>query len=242
MFNATTRQVGTHGATAGAAAPQPAASSNLKVVPAPVVSDILQTFTLDDLAQYTWEGVFGPTASADFRVFYVGRDDVHGVLMHLFTRARLSVKMNMFGYDDDQLNQVLFGLVKDPTVMVQVTLDKSQSSGAHEKQILASDEANDPAMYAADFAIGQSATHQISHTKGGVLDGIVAFEGSTNWSSSGEGTGISLGGAKQNPGFKAQNNTLSVYVNPYEIAKFSARLDYEHGVAVHQSRAAALKS
>jgi hypothetical protein len=209
---------------------------------APTSSDTLQTFTLDDLAQYTREGAFGPTASPDFRVFYVGRDDVHGVLVHLYTRVRLSVKMNMFGYDDDQLNQILFGLVHDPNVMVQVTLDKSQATGAQEKQILQSDAASDPTGYAADFAVGQSDTHQISHTKGGVLDGIVAFEGSTNWSASGEGTGIVLGDAKQNPGFKAQNNTLSVYVNPYEIAKFSARLDYEHGIAAHQSQPASAKS
>jgi len=87
--------------------------------------------------------------------------------------------MNMFGYDDDQLNQLLFALAQDPTVMVQVTLDKSQASGVHEKKILASDVAADPAAFAADFAVGQSATHQISHTKGGVLDGIVAFEGLT---------------------------------------------------------------
>lgn len=205
-------------------------------------SDTLQTFTLDDLAQYTNEGAFGPTAGKEFRVFYVGRDDVHGVLVHLYRRARLSVKMNMFGYDDDELNQILFGLVEDPTIMVQVTLDHSQASGAHEKKILASDAANNAAAYAADFVVGESETHQISHTKGGVLDGIVAFEGSTNWSSSGEGTGITLGEAKQHPGFKAQNNTLAVYVNPYEIAKFSARLDYEHGVAARQSQAAAAKS
>jgi hypothetical protein len=205
----------------------------------PATPDTLQLFTLDELAQYTREGAFGPTASPDFRVFYVGRDDVHGVLVHLFTRVRLSVKMNMFGYDDDQLNGILFDIVKDPTVMVQVTLDKSQASGKHEKAILDSDEANNPAAYAADFAVGQSDTRQISHTKGGVLDGIVAFEGSTNWSSSGEGVGITLGAAKQHPGFKAQNNTLAVFVNPYEIAKFSARLDYEHGVAARQGQRAA---
>lgn len=216
--------------------------SNQSNASAPTSSDTLQTFTLNDLAQYTREGAFGPTASPDFRVFYVGRDDVHGVLVHLYTRVRLSVKMNIFGYDDDQLNQILFGLVHDPTIMVQVTLDQSQASGAHEKLILQSDAAGDPTAYAADFAVGQSDTHQISHTKGGVLDGIVAFEGSTNWSASGEGTGIVLGDAKQNPGFKAQNNTLSVYVNPYEIAKFSARLDYEHGVAFHQSQQASAKS
>jgi hypothetical protein len=191
----------------------------------------LQTFTLDDLAVYTAEQAFGPTASPDFRVFYVGRDDVHGVLMHLYTRVSLSVKMNMFGYDDDALNNVLMGLVRNPAVMVSVTLDKSQASGPTEKAILSSDVGQDAPGFANDFAVGNSATDQISHTKGGVLDGIVAFEGSTNWSSSGEGTGISLTAAKQAPGFKAQNNTLAVYVNPYEIAKFAARLDYEHAVA-----------
>jgi hypothetical protein len=194
----------------------------------------LQSFTLDDLAPYTAEQAFPPTASADFRVFYVGRDDVHGVLMHLFTRVSLSVKMNMFGYDDDALNNVLMGLVNNPSVMVQVTLDRSQASCPVEKGILSSDVGQDAAGFANDFAVGDSPTDQISHTKGGVLDGIVAFEGSTNWSSSGEGTGITLNAAKQAPGFKAQNNTLAVYVNPYEIAKFAARLDYEHGVAYAQ--------
>lgn len=200
------------------------------------IRQTLQHFTLDDLAPYTVEQAFGPTASPDFRVFYVGRDDVHGVLMHLFTRVSLSVTMNMFGYDDDDLNNVLMGLVKNPSVMVQVTLDKSQASGAHEKAILGSDMAQDAEGWANDFAVGESSTSQISHTKGGVLDGIVAFEGSTNWSSSGEGTGINLTAAKQTPGFKAQNNTLAVYVNSYEIAKFAARLHYEHAVAVSQPR------
>jgi hypothetical protein len=198
----------------------------------------LQQFSLDDLAVYTAEQAFGPTASPDFRVFYVGRDDVHGVLMHLFTRVTLSVKMNMFGYDDDDLNSVLMGLVQNPSVMVQVTLDKSQASGAHEKTILASDTGQDAQGFANDFAVGESSTGQISHTKGGVLDGIVAFEGSTNWSSSGEGTGISLAATKQAPGFKAQNNTLAVYTNPYEIAKFAARLDYEHAVAASRRQPA----
>jgi len=194
----------------------------------------LQHFTLDDLAAYTAEQGFGPTASPDFRVFYVGRDDVHGVLMHIFTRVSLSVKMNMFGYDDDDLNKVLMGLVQNPAVMVQVTLDKTQASCPTEKAILSSDTAQDQKGFANDFAVGESSTGQISHTKGGILDGIVAFEGSTNWSCSGEGTGISLTSAKQAPGFKAQNNTLAVYINPYEIAKFTARLDYEHAVAGSQ--------
>jgi hypothetical protein len=85
--------------------------------------------------------------------------------------------------------------VHDPNVMVQVMLGKSQATGAQEKQILQSDAASDPTAYAADLTVGQSDTHQISHTKGGLLEEIVAFEGSTNWSASGEGTGIVLGDA-----------------------------------------------
>jgi hypothetical protein len=150
--------------------------------------------------------------------------------------------MNMFGYDDDSLNNVLMGLVQNPSVMVQVTLDKSQAAGPAEKAILSSDTAQNAQGFANDFVVGESSTHQISHTKGGVLDGIVAFEGSTNWSSSGEGTGISLTAAEQAPGFKAQNNTLAVYVNLYEIAKFSARLDYEHAVAAAQPQTAPVAS
>jgi hypothetical protein len=197
----------------------------------------LATFELGQLAKFTPEGSFPLGDSPDFRAFYVGRDDVHGILVQLFTAVTLSAKLNMFGYDDDELNKLLMGLAENPRVVVQVTLDKSQSGGVHEKAILASDLAQDAEKFAASFVVGESATHQISHTKGGILDGVVAFEGSTNWSTSGEGTGIQLKGA-QNAGWKAQNNTLTVYTNPTEIAKFSARLDYEHGVAVQQQLAA----
>jgi hypothetical protein len=159
-------------------------STNAAITPG---QPTLQQFSLDDLAVYTAEHASGPTASPDFRVFYVGRDDVREVLMHLFTRVTLSVKMNMFGYDDADLNNVLLGLVRNPSVMVQVTLDRSQAAGPAEKAILSSDIAQDQEGYANEFVVGQPRTSQIGHTKGGILDGIVAFEGSTNWSSSGEG-------------------------------------------------------
>ncbi len=65
----------------------------------------LQTFSLADLEQFTKEGIYSSTASKDFHLFYVGRDDVHGILMYLFTRVMTSLYLNMFGYDDDDLNQ-----------------------------------------------------------------------------------------------------------------------------------------
>jgi hypothetical protein len=75
--------------------------------------------------------------------------------------------------------------------------------------------------------LGQSATYQISHTKGGVLDGRVGFEGSTNWSASGKGTFV-VKGRPGGPRYRAQNNTLAVFTDPDTIARFTAELVAEH--------------
>src|SRR5579871_5813514 len=40
----------------------------------------LQTFTLDELAQFTKEGAYSTNASNDVHLFYVGRDNVHEIL------------------------------------------------------------------------------------------------------------------------------------------------------------------
>jgi len=145
-------------------------------------------------------------------------------------------KLNMFGFDDDELNADIVGLMHASSVRVQATCDSSQAGGVHERKILAMDVANDPAFYNS-FAVGQSETHQITHTKGGICVGLgVGFEGSMNWSGSGEGTGILFGG-KQVPGFKAQNNTLLISTNPVFLSRFSARLDTEHITAMQQQAA-----
>lgn len=198
----------------------------------------LQTFTLNDLAEFTNEGEFAPDDSPDMRGFAVGWDDVHGILLHLLTRATVSLKMNMYGFDDPAVNDAVMALVQNPQVMVQVSLDKSQAGGTAERPLLTGDVAKDPKAFAAHFAIGTSATHQILHTKGGILDNVVAWEGSTNLSGSGEGIGIGLHGKPNVTGFKAQANTLTVYTNPREIAKFAARLDDWYAVAAAQPQPA----
>ena len=150
----------------------------------------LQTFDLLDLQQYTQEKVYATTASKDFHLFYVGRDDVHDILKHVLSRVSVSLYLNMFGYDDNELNDILMKIALDPTITMLVTLDKSQASGKHEKALLDADRTQDLALFNTHVAIGQSATHQISHTKGFVADGKVAGEGSTNWSASGEGAAV----------------------------------------------------
>ena len=191
----------------------------------------LQDFHLDDLAQFKRELTFAPGDSTDYRTFYVGRDDVHGVLKYLLARCSRVLKLNMFGFDDDELNAIIEHAILNSHIYAQITLDKSQAGGIHERKILA---AWSPEMRAS-CAIGTSATHQISHTKGGVLDGVVAFEGSTNWSSSGEGTIPTDGTAR-----KAQNNTLLVHVNPTELTGFATELDEEHAVVLAQQPTGAL--
>src|SRR5215469_1983192 len=139
----------------------------------------LQTFDLLHLQQYTQDKVYSTTASKDFHLFYVGRDDVHTILKYVLSRVSISLYLNMFGYDDDELNAILMKLALDPTVTMLVTLDKSQASGKHEKALLDADRSKNLAMFnthvvtrepVREFTIGQSATHQISHTKGFVAD------------------------------------------------------------------------
>jgi len=184
---------------------------------------------LQELAQFTPEGKLTP-GYGDGYLFYVGRDDVHGILLYLIRNEKLSFKLNMFGYDDDELNQAILDLFKIPSIHVQVSLDKSQAGGVHERNIIAANEKQNSSDFANSFTILQSATHQISHTKGGICasQGLY-FEGSTNWSSGGEGTGISLKSDIANPkGFKAQNNTLFVSTNKTNLLRFSTELDVEH--------------
>ena len=191
--------------------------------------ETLQAFTLDDLAQYTREKAFIASSSRDFRLFYVGRDDVHDILKHIISRATRSIYLNMFGYDDDELNAILMEKIRDPHITVLITLDKSQSGGKHERALLDANRAQ-LADFNSHFVIGQSATHQISHTKGAVIDGIVGFEGSTNWSASGEGTFVVQGNAG-GPGYKAQNNTLSVFTCADALSRFTSQLIAEHMAA-----------
>ncbi len=200
-------------------------------------SESLQRFDLLDLQQYTQEKVYSTTASKDFHLFYVGRDDVHGILKHVLSRVSVSLYLNMFGYDDDELNDILMHIAEDSTITMLVTLDKSQAGGKHEKQLLDKFRAKNAAAFNTHVVIGQSGTHQISHTKGFVADGKVAGEGSTNWSVAGEGQFVTPGKAG-GKGYKAQNNTQSIITDADCISRFSAQLVAEHMIAQKQAAAA----
>ena len=197
----------------------------------------LQTFRLSDLAQYTSEGAYSTNASSDVHLFYVGRDDVHDILKYIISRVSISLYINMYGYDDRELNDILMKLAKDPTVTMLVTLDRSQAKGVAESGILNADFVSEAAAFNTHFVIGESLTHQISHTKGFVADGRVAVEGSTNWSTTGEGifvVGADGKAVASGPNYKAQNNTACVITDPDTITRFQTELIREHTAAQSQ--------
>jgi hypothetical protein len=174
-------------------------------------------FSWDDLSKYKAEGRFLDGYPDDSRTFFAPRDDIHGLLVALLGSALHSIVVNMFGYDDDQLNQIIQEKLADERVFVQMSLDRSQSTGAHEKEILAKWGNND---FGNSIAIGTSSVHNaISHLKIVIVDGVYTVKGSTNWSLSGE---------------QMQDNELTLSRNAVIAAETRAILDINHDFMLKQ--------
>jgi phosphatidylserine/phosphatidylglycerophosphate/cardiolipin synthase-like enzyme len=174
-------------------------------------------FDWSDLAQYKAEHRFLDGYPDDQRTFFSPRDDVHGLLVALLGSAQHSIVVNMFGYDDDELNSIIQAKLANEHVYVQMSLDRSQATGAHEKQILAR-WGND--AFGNSIAIGTSSKHNaISHLKIVIVDGVYTVKGSTNWSLSGE---------------QQQDNELTVSRNAVVAAETRAILDLNHDFMLKQ--------
>ena len=175
---------------------------------------------LAPLAAFTAEKALQP-GYGDSYIFFAGQDAPHAVLAYLLVHETQSLTMSMYSYDDDVLNSAVVTLLKNPAIRVQMTLDLSQSvspNNPHEKAILSADSQLGPS-WSNSVSILSSPSGQIAHTKGGVLGGLgIAFEGSVNWSASGEGSNPKI----------AQNNTLVVTTNPVFLSRFTNRLNLEH--------------
>jgi len=151
---------------------------------------------------------------ANTRTFYSPQDDVHGVLTALISGARNSVVVTMFGYDDDELAAMLAGHLRNPAMYVQITLDKSQAGGVHEKAILAK---YSHEMTGNSVAIGTSEHGAIIHRKMVIIDGVWRISGSTNWSVSGE---------------SLQDNELTVIKDAVVCAEARHIIDISHDKAL----------
>ena len=175
-----------------------------------------ETFNWDNLAQYKAEGRFLDGYPDDERTFFAPRDNVHGLLVAVIGSAQHSIVVNMFGYDDE-LNKIIQTKLADQNVYVQMSLDRSQSTTAHEKQILASWNNN---AFGNSIAVGTSSVHNaISHLKIVIVDGVYTVKGSTNWSLSGE---------------QQQDNELTLSRNAVIAAETRAVLDLNHDFMLKQ--------
>lgn len=135
-------------------------------------------------------------------------DDVHGALVDLIASANRSLIVAMYGFDDADLAAALLDKLNSGDVFVQLTLDKSQAAGAHEKELLST--YNFPA---SSVAVGHSERGAIMHLKMVVIDGVDVVTGSTNWSESAQ---------------TLQDNQLTVVRDPVLAAAARARLDLVH--------------
>ncbi len=169
-------------------------------------------FDWDALAQFKAEGRFLDGYPDDLRTFWSPRDRVHDVLVALLSSAQHSIVLNMFGYDDAELDQIIRTKLTDENVYVQMSLDRSQSrSSKTEEQILKA-WSND--AFGNSIAIGTSAVkNAISHLKIVIVDGVYTVRGSTNWSLSGE---------------TEQDNELTLGRNAVIAAETRAVLDLNH--------------
>ena len=189
----------------------------MAAAPAPILGR--HDLTTSDLDLFK---VTAPVAGypANMRTFYSPEDYVPQVLQTLVSSVSKSVIVAMYGYDDDALAAMLDEALRNPAIYVQITLDRSQAAGAHEKELLAK-YANDTT--GNSVAIGNSEKGAIMHRKMVIIDGTWRISGSTNWSVSGE---------------TRQDNELTVIRDAMVCAEARPILDIEHDTALKQMAAA----
>jgi phosphatidylserine/phosphatidylglycerophosphate/cardiolipin synthase-like enzyme len=182
-----------------------------------------QPFSWDDLAQYKADGRFLDGYPSEWRTFWSPRDHVHGLLVALLSSAQHSIVLNMFGYDDAELDAVIRHKLADDSVYVQMSLDRSQSKSSKTEQDILQAWTHDE--FGNSIAIGTSAVKSaISHLKIVIVDGVYTVRGSTNWSLSGE---------------TRQDNELTLSRNAVIAAETRAVLDLNHDWMLKQMAKAA---
>jgi phosphatidylserine/phosphatidylglycerophosphate/cardiolipin synthase-like enzyme len=176
----------------------------------------LPPFAWDELGRYKAAGRFLDGYPENVRTFYSPVDGVHDVLRSLLASTQKSIVLNMFGYDDPELNDIILEKLTDEQVYVQMSLDSREAALAFEKELLAKWRHD---LIGNSIAIGHSTKGAISHMKILIVDGIYTVRGSTNWSLSGE---------------EDQDNELTIHNDAVIAAETRAELDRNHDAMLKQ--------
>lgn len=169
-----------------------------------------------ELDRFQARGGYAPGYPANMRRFFAPEDDLHGALVALISEATISIAAAMYGYDDEELDQLFRNAWQKEGLPVQICLDKTQAAGAHEKAILAAWPTD---QIGNRIVIGQSRKHAINHLKLIVVDGLYTIGGSTNLSISGE---------------TRQNNELFIVQDAVYAAETRAKIDMVHDEMIKQ--------
>jgi phosphatidylserine/phosphatidylglycerophosphate/cardiolipin synthase-like enzyme len=192
--------------------------SNMPKKP-PSAEPPLPQFDWNDLGRYKAAGRFLDGYPSDVRTFFSPVDAVHEVLRALLTSTQKSIVVNMFGYDDPVLNDIILEKLIDEHVYVQMSLDSREAAGKTEKTLLSKWRHD---LIGNSIAIGHSSKGAISHMKIVIVDGIYTVRGSTNWSLSGE---------------QDQDNELTIHNDAVIAAETRAQLDHNHDEMLKQMAA-----
>lgn len=157
--------------------------------------------------------------SPDEYVLFSPRDPgVHQAIIDVVSSGTHRVLGNHFGFDDDQISDLMLQKAADPSIFFLLNLDKTQAGGVHEKKIL-----DNWAKYEGSMvAIGTSIHGAISHLKVTIVDGLYVISGSTNLSTSGE---------------SLQDNELRITRNALMAARYESILLLNHAAMLKQMAA-----
>lgn len=179
---------------------------------------------ISQLDEYKKFPVLDPSYPDNMRSFYSPHDRVHEVLMRVIGSCQKSLVIAMYGYDDDEIAGLVAEILDKDDIFVQITLDKSQAGGVHERALLEKYKAE---MSSNRVAIGTSERGAIMHRKMIIVDGIWRITGSTNLSEAGE---------------TKQDNELTVTYSVSVCNEARHILDLEHEKARTQMEAALKKA
>src|SRR5260370_29111816 len=116
-------------------------------------------FDWNNLGQYKSSGRFPDGYPSNIRTFFSPVDKLHELILSLFSSTQHSFVGNFYGFDDQNVNNLLLSLVQNSNIYFQLNLDSTQAGGKTEKELLSYWPSSN---FGTSIAIGQSAKHAIS--------------------------------------------------------------------------------